>query len=1033
MSIKKYKFISPGVFINEIDNSQLPKEPQGIGPMVIGRTRYGRAMQPNRVESLSQFVELFGNPAPGGGVDDVYRASTTSILAPTYASYAAMAWLANAGPINVVRLLGKEHASATTAGKAGWMTKNSEGTETTVATAINSGGAYGLFLISSASTQIVTGSDPNPQTGALGAVWYVTEGAIRLSGSTLATGSVTTGSNGVFLKSNGNYHQFTAEVVNSVGTVTDTVTFNFDRNSPNYIRDVFNTDPTLTNSTISTTTKNYWLGETFERFVLEGDAAAINRTVAKEAVSSSAEPITFAGLGTGGTSGATVGVMLGLEDPDAVNQSNHRFQSQAAQTGWFVAQSLADRSAYTASALPRLFKLHALEAGQYPNHNLKIEIDNIAKSKNNTNPYGTFDVVVRELQDSDATPIILERFSQCDLNPNSTNYIGRKIGTKYIDFSATQRRNIEYGKYNNQSQLIRVEINQDLENGSLANKTKVLPFGVWGPPKPKDFSIITAFSGNWSSEGLGIVPSGVLNQRPCVFGASQPFTQGAGGIDFSLSGAFSATYSDAVYAAGAEQRTFVLVTPRDGANAQMAFTGAFLYPSLPLRLSSSDGGLNRATDASFGYLPTRTNTSKIFDESMIDIVRPLASTFNGSTFSLTFGTQPLETSWIFSMDNLVKSSNGTDAYYKDNSYIDGASLPIVGHSSKVGYEAVLEYGFNSFVAPLFGGFDGLDITERDPFRNTLLDGKTEKDNYAYNSVKEAIDIVSDAEQNEFNVAVVPGIYEKTLTSHLLDTCEDRGDALAIMDLDGDFKSSDENTNSYKTRVDNATVGGVVANLRDRNINSSYGAAYFPWVQILDSINNQVVMTPPSVVALGALASSERESALWFAPAGFNRGGLSGGQAGLNVVGVTQKLTSKNRDDLYEANVNPIASFPAEGIVIFGQKTLQVTPSALDRINVRRLMIFLKKRISRMANGILFDQNVATTWNRFLSQVNPFLDSVKSGLGLTDFKVILDNSTTTPDLVDRNILYAKIFLKPARAIEYIAIDFNISRTGASFDD
>lgn len=1030
MSIKKYKFISPGVFIKEIDNSQLPKEPQGVGPMVIGRTRYGRAMEPTRVESLSQLVELFGNPAPGGGVEDVYRASTTSILAPTYASYAAMAWLTNAGPINIVRLLGKEHASATTDGKAGWMTKNSEDAETTVGTAIDSGGAYGLFLIPSASTQLVV-SGANAQTGALGAVWYVTEGAVRLSGSTLSTGSVTTGSNGVLLKSNGNYHQFTAEVVNSVGTVTDTITFNFDRNSPNYIRDVFNTDPTLTNSAISTTTKNYWLGETFERFVLEGDAATINRTVAKEVVSSSAEPITFAGLGTGGASGATLGVMLGLEDPDAVNQSNHRFQSQAAQTGWFIAQSLSDRSAFTASAQPRLFKIHALESGQYPSNNFKIEIDNIAKSKNNTDPYGTFDVVVRELQDSDSTPIILERFSGCDLNPNSANYIGRKIGTKYLEFSATQRRNIEYGKYNNQSRLIRVEINQDLENGSLANKTKVLPFGVWGPPKPKDFSIITAYSGAFTTQV-------VVNQRPCVFGASQAFTQGATGVDFSLSGAFAATYSDAVYAGTSmagfpDQPSFALVSPEIGAEAQMAFTGSFLYPTLPLRLSSSDGGLNRATDASFGFLPTRTNASKIFDESMIDIVRPLASTFNNSTFSLTFGTQPLETSWIFTLDNLVKSSDAVNAFYKDNSYIDGISLSHVGHGTKTGYEAVLEYGFNSFVAPLFGGFDGLDITERDPFRNTLLDGKTEKNNYAYNSVKEAIDIVSDAEQNEFNVALVPGVYEKTLTRHLLDTCEDRGDALALMDLEGDFKSGDENTNSYKTRVDNATVSGVVSNLRDRNINSSYGAAYFPWVQVLDSVNNQVVMTPPSVVALGALASSERDSALWFAPAGFNRGGLSGGQAGLNVVGVTQKLTSKQRDDLYEANINPIASFPAEGIVIFGQKTLQITPSALDRINVRRLMIFLKKRISRMANGILFDQNVQVTWNRFLSQVNPFLDSVKSGLGLTDFKVVLDTSTTTPDLVDRNILYAKIFLKPARAIEYIAIDFNISRTGAAFED
>ena len=149
--------------------------------------------------------------------------------------------------------------------------------------------------------------------------------------------------------------------------------------------------------------------------------------------------------------------------------------------------------------------------------------------------------------------------------------------------------------------------------------------------------------------------------------------------------------------------------------------------------------------------------------------------------------------------------------------------------------------------------------------------------------------------------------------------------------------------------------------------------------------------------------------------------------------MTQKLTSKQRDDLYEASINPIASFPSEGIVIFGQKTLQVTPSALDRINVRRLMIFLKRRISQIANTILFDQNVQTTWNRFTGQVGPFLESVKTGLGLTEYKVVLDNSTTTPDLIDQNVLYAKIFLKPARAIEYIAIDFNISRTGASFDD
>ena len=161
--------------------------------------------------------------------------------------------------------------------------------------------------------------------------------------------------------------------------------------------------------------------------------------------------------------------------------------------------------------------------------------------------------------------------------------------------------------------------------------------------------------------------------------------------------------------------------------------------------------------------------------------------------------------------------------------------------------------------------------------------------------------------------------------------------------------------------------------------------------------------------------------------------MTEGRGGLPVVAVSQRLSSKERDKLYEVNINPIAQFPAEGIVIFGQKTLQATPSALDRINVRRLLIFIKKRISRIASTLLFEPNVAATWGRFTSQVVPLLDSIKTGFGLDDFKVVLDETTTTADLIDRNTMYAKIFVKPTKAIEFIAIDFVITSAGASFDD
>jgi len=153
---------------------------------------------------------------------------------------------------------------------------------------------------------------------------------------------------------------------------------------------------------------------------------------------------------------------------------------------------------------------------------------------------------------------------------------------------------------------------------------------------------------------------------------------------------------------------------------------------------------------------------------------------------------------------------------------------------------------------------------------------------------------------------------------------------------------------------------------------------------------------------------------------------------VSVVGVVDRLRSKDRDDLYEANINPIGTFPNEGIVILGQKTLQTTRSALDRINVRRLLIYTKRHITAVANDVLFEQNVQDTWNNFIAKADPILREIKAGFGLEDYKLILDETTTTPELRDRNILYAKIFLKPAKTIEFIALDFVITNSAATFE-
>jgi len=222
-------------------------------------------------------------------------------------------------------------------------------------------------------------------------------------------------------------------------------------------------------------------------------------------------------------------------------------------------------------------------------------------------------------------------------------------------------------------------------------------------------------------------------------------------------------------------------------------------------------------------------------------------------------------------------------------------------------------------------------------------------------------------------------------------------------------------------------------LKNRVIDSSYGCTFYPWVKTVDDNTSQFVWIPPSVAMLGVMASSQAASELWFAPAGFNRGGLTDGAAGIPITAVSERLMSKDRDTLYDANINPIASFPSTGIVVFGQKTLQERQSALDRINVRRLVIYMKKQISILSSQILFEQNVQDTWARFVGLIDPFLSNIRTRYGITDYRLILDETTTTPDLIDQNILYAKIMVKPARAIEFIAIDFVIMSTGASFDD
>jgi hypothetical protein len=354
----------------------------------------------------------------------------------------------------------------------------------------------------------------------------------------------------------------------------------------------------------------------------------------------------------------------------------------------------------------------------------------------------------------------------------------------------------------------------------------------------------------------------------------------------------------------------------------------------------------------------------------------------------------------FNLENLVEVPSGSLLQYSASiSLDDTTSLP-----------------YRKFSVPFQGGFDGMK-----PNRDIKMGGDIVASNSqgfdlanaaspGSKAYKKALQALSNQDQWDFNLLVLPGViydFHTSVADTALTLCEDRGDCFYIMDTTGL----------------NATIASATAKAGE--IDSNYAATYYPWLRVIDTNTNKLIWVPPSVILPEIYAYNDNVAAEWFAPAGLNRGGIAA------AVGVKVRLPQASRDTLYEGKVNPIAQFPGQGICVWGQKTLQRRPSALDRVNVRRLLIALKKYIASVSRYLVFEQNVEATRNRFLNIVNPYLASVQERSGLYAFRVIMDESNNTPDIIDRNILYGQIYLQPTRTAEFIILDFNVLPTGATF--
>jgi len=570
----------------------------------------------------------------------------------------------------------------------------------------------------------------------------------------------------------------------------------------------------------------------------------------------------------------------------------------------------------------RLFRLHTISDGDAANRQFKISIKNIRLNDKE------FDIEIRAYDDTDAKPVVFERFTRCSMDPTSNNYVAKRVGT--LD-----------GEFASRSSYVLIELEEE------SDTSDAFPAGFVGFPV-RDYQT----NGNTSV------------QTPTI------------------------EYKQ-TYGAFENKRKFYLgLSETKGIDQDF-----FDYKGIP-----TVGDLNEWTGLTKGF------------HMDVDAT--------GAT-----------------IDNVEIVINNTGGTYSPVYEFDTGNAEFRSDSGVVGTDYEKVYARKFTFAP-YGGFDGWDVhrtrrTNRDKYiingtagqaglssdvftQRALTNGDTgiNSDYYAY---LEAIWTFKNPEATNVNIFSTPGIDtfdNSNLVEEAIEMVEqDRADSLYIV-----------------TTPDTDAAGDVllpedVVDTLDSQFDSNYTATYWPWIQINDAENNVYIYVPPTRDVVRNIALTDNISFPWFAVAGVNRGDVQ-------AIKARKKLTLAERDTLYDGRVNPIATFASEGIKIWGNKTLQVKDTALNRINVRRLLLQARKLISAVSIRLLFEQNDDIVRNQFLGLVNPILDNIRADRGLTDFRVVLDDS---PESRDRNELCGRIFLKPTRALEFICVEFNIMNTGASFDD
>lgn len=990
-------FASAGVTTREIDiTAPTSIEPIGIPAGIIGTSVKGPAFVPIVLPTMPDYIVKFGAPTPE------YRNGPLAVSE----------WLNNSQAVVFLRVLGiGDGTQRVTSG-------NNKGKVNNAGFVVGTQQPQPLLSGALGSNTYANNGGPLGRTHFLGAFMSQSNGSSILSDAGLGTQAVPVlrgvlmSASGVLLTLSTSFSTDSsapstttaAAVATLKGAMTGAVnltsgkqefvmllnghkasdpsypgviTASFDVSAPNYFGTVFNRDVQKLEQAGYILYANYDIHPAMA--VVTGSGIILAASGANASGQGSRERAAFLLTGSQTTNSGTT---------TAPNYENFEDRFRTAKTSWIVSQKFGGKPT-------NLFKVWALSDGKEPNSKIKISIENIQPSNSDVTDFGTFDLLVRDLTDNDANKIVLEQWRGLSLDVSNPRFVGNIIGDAHAFYNfdsaqGTQKLQIE-GNYSTRSRYIRLEISEDILNGETPESA--LPMGFRGMPHliTSGTSPMGAFTD--ASTFSSTNPFYKLVQMPIPFRLS--LTKGTSptqlvdrrlywGVQFERVESVSETNASNVF--NDSIKSFARYFP----DFQTEWQNVSVY--------DNQGAADTAAN---GILDADRFNNNLFSLENIQVVTGSSALADSTTVS----------SWVYIRNGAIT----TDTTAKTRALnINDLADPSVKAVSK-------------FTVYMQGGFDGVRIFNADASQLTNQ-AIVEEMNYTNRGTStgptvsayiKALELLGDKTDTDIQLLTIPGIRHRYVTDNGLNTTQDRFDAMYIFDIE----ERDVNNALVSDPSQMISVNLTSLDFSSRGLNSSFGACYFPDVSIRDTFNNEEVRVPPSVAVIGAFSKNDAVGFPWFAPAGFTRGVLP------TVTEPSVRLRKENMDALYSVNINPLVSFPnSSGPVIWGQKTVLARQSSLDRVNVRRLLIALRREVKSVADKILFEQNKEATLARFSQLVNPIFKRVQDQQGLDSFKIAIDTSTTTQADIENLTIKGKIWLVPTKTLEYLSVDFTLNNRG-----